>query len=395
MTRRLFIFFLFIVTQTVFGQSDPVNYSRERDIIDLAERVLGKPLMKRDTVKKRSGRIYFSGSPSVGYSLSSRWAGIVVANGAFYTSEEENAKLSNVYIDVLYTQNKQLVAHIQSNIWTRGNKFNIVNDWRYYSYPQKTYGLGGSSVLDNYVSQKYNYLRLYQTALKNIKPNLYAGLGYGLDYHWNIAETDGDTTVINDTHSYGVFNRSMSSGPILNLLYDDRINSINPLQGSYANIVFRQNLSSLGSDTNWQSLLVDLRHYVPFPRNSENVLAFWNYYWITLNGNPPYLDLPATGWDTYSNTGRGYIQGRFRSKNMIYAEAEYRFRISRMLGGVTFINAQSFSEWPSNTFQSIAPAGGFGLRIKFNKYSRTNIAIDYGFGKGGSQGIFVNLGEVF
>jgi hypothetical protein len=116
-----------------------------------------------------------------------------------------------------------------------------------------------------------------------------------------------------------------------------------------------------------------------------------------LNGNPPYLDLPSTGWDTYSNTGRGYIQGRYRSKNMVYLETEYRFKISKngLFGGVIFANVQSFSDWPSNSFQSIAPAAGIGLRTKFNKYSRTNIAIDYGFGQNGSQGIFVNLGEVF
>jgi hypothetical protein len=144
-------------------------------------------------------------------------------------------------------------------------------------------------------------------------------------------------------------------------------------------------------------LLLDLRHYIPFPYHSENIIALWSYNWVTLAGNPPYLDLPSTGWDTYGNTGRGYIQGRFRSKNMIYLEAEYRFKISKsgLFGGVIFVNAQSFSEWPSNTFQSIAPAAGLGIRTKFNKYSRTNIAIDYGFGQGGSQGIFVNLGEVF
>ena len=82
---------------------------------------------------------------------------------------------------------------------------------------------------------------------------------------------------------------------------------------------------------------------------------------------------------------------------MIYMEAEYRFKVSPsgLFGGVVFVNAQSFTEWPSNTFQTIAPAAGLGLRLKFNKYSRTNIAIDYGFGQNGSQGIFVNLGEVF
>lgn len=397
MTLRLFSCLLCLTIQSVFAQQDTTDYSKHRDLIDVAEKILGTPLMKRDTIKKKSGRIYFSGSPSIGYSLTSGWAGIAVANGAFYTSEEKGAKLSNVYADVVYTQNEQLIVHLQSNLWTHHNKFNIVNDWRYYSYPQKTYGLGGSNVMDNYANQIYKYLRLYQTLLTDIRPNLYVGLGYGLDHHWDIVETDGDVSVINETFTYGLLKKSTSSGAIFNVLYDDRLNSINPAGGSYANIVFRQNFSALGSDSNWQSLLVDLRHYIPWPRHTENVLALWSYNWMTLNGNPPYLDLPSTGWDTYGNTGRGYIQGRYRSKNMIYLEAEYRFKISKsgLFGGVVFVNAQSFSEWPENTFQNIAPAAGFGLRTKFNKYSRTNIAIDYGFGNDGSQGVFVNLGEVF
>ena len=82
---------------------------------------------------------------------------------------------------------------------------------------------------------------------------------------------------------------------------------------------------------------------------------------------------------------------------MFYLETEYRFKISHngLIGGVAFINAQAVSEWPSNNFETIAPAVGTGMRIKFNKHSKTNIAIDYGIGTGGSQGLFVNLGEVF
>ena len=30
-----------------------------------------------------------------------------------------------------------------------------------------------------------------------------------------------------------------------------------------------------------------------------------------------------------------------------------------------------------------------------NKFSNTNLAIDYGFGVNGSHGLFFNLGEVF
>ena len=82
---------------------------------------------------------------------------------------------------------------------------------------------------------------------------------------------------------------------------------------------------------------------------------------------------------------------------MLYGEAEYRFQLTHngLLGGVVFANVQSFSEQNTNTFQTVAPGWGLGMRLKLNKFSRTNVALDYGWGLNGSGGVFVNLGEVF
>jgi hypothetical protein len=66
-----------------------------------------------------------------------------------------------------------------------------------------------------------------------------------------------------------------------------------------------------------------------------------------------------------------------------------------LFGGVVFINAESASEWPSNRFKTIALGYGPGLRIKFNKRSNINVAVDYGFGEGGSRGFIFSLGEIF
>ena len=66
-----------------------------------------------------------------------------------------------------------------------------------------------------------------------------------------------------------------------------------------------------------------------------------------------------------------------------------------LFGGVLFTNAQSVTGWPSNRFTTINPAFGTGLRVKFNKHSGADIALDYAIGTDGSKGIFVNLGEVF
>jgi hypothetical protein len=82
---------------------------------------------------------------------------------------------------------------------------------------------------------------------------------------------------------------------------------------------------------------------------------------------------------------------------MIDQEAEYRFVVSHngLFGGVIFVNAESFSDILTGKYTVISPGGGLGIRIMLNKFSRTNIALDYAWGTQGSQGFFVNLGEVF
>jgi len=335
--------------------------------------------------------------PALGYTLTTGWAGILAGNVGFYTSDPKSTNLSSVTSSIVYSQYNQLTVPLLMNIWSRNNSFNYVIDWRFYKYPQNTYGLGGHSSLDNADLIDYSQIRLHQSVLKKIITNFYSGIGYFLDYQWNIKESGQENSAVSDARQYGLSSRSVASGLVASLLYDNRTNSINPDGGLYTNVLYRPNFKFLGSDGNWQSLTVDIRKYFKFPAGSNNILAIWNYDWLTINGKPPYLCLPSTGWDAYNNTGRGYIQGRFRGKNMLYLESEYRFSISAngLLGGVAFANAQSFSEYPSNQYSDIWPGAGVGIRIKINKYSKANIAIDYGFGADGSHGLFVNVGEVF
>jgi outer membrane translocation and assembly module TamA len=107
--------------------------------------------------------------------------------------------------------------------------------------------------------------------------------------------------------------------------------------------------------------------------------------------------MPATKWDEQQRMSRGYFQGRYRGRNMVYLEGEYRFKITpkSVLSGVVFANAESFSEPQSNRFERVLPAVGAGLRIKLNRYTRTNLCIDYAIGVNGSSGIYLNLGETF
>ncbi|MDH4057158.1 MAG: hypothetical protein OEU76_00270 [Cyclobacteriaceae bacterium] len=78
---------------------------------------------------------------------------------------------------------------------------------------------------------------------------------------------------------------------------------------------------------------------------------------------------------------------------------EYRFPISacsKVLSGVLFANATTASN-PGQAlklFQSVKPGYGVGLRIMADKSSRTNLAIDFGFGDK-SSGFYLVAAETF
>lgn len=384
--------FLLVVLLSLPSPAE-AQHAGQEDLMDLARKVLHKePDTSSDQPPKK---VAYSAVPAAGYTLQTGFAVVANGNAAFHTNDSANT--STINASVTYTVRNQVIAPIQNNIWTKDNRFNISGDWRFLKFPSFTYGLGGYSKLDDGYLIDFSAIRIHETIMRKVARNMYVGLGYGVDYFWGIKELDPPSGVVTDLQQYGLQSTEFASGITFNFLYDSRKNSINPEGGNFVNVIYRPNLAAFGNEATWRSLVFDLRKYVRFPRYSDNILSFWSYEWFTVTGTPPYLMLPNTGNDPYSNTGRGYIQGRYRGKNMAYLEGEYRFVITRngLIGGVIFVNAQSFTELNSNKFEVVAPGWGGGLRLKLNKYSRTNIAIDYGFGLGGSQGLFVNLGEVF
>ena len=356
-----------------------------------------KAIAKEVAVMKKSLGPFYTPVAYPGYSLVSGFLFGVVNSLSFYTHRGDGAKISTISMLNMYTQNKQFINTLQSNIWLNNEKYNLLGDIRYYQYPNFTYGLGSKTNLEDLNNVNYNLIRVYEVIMREVGKNTFVGLGYNLDIHKNISETNNPEIMETDLQKYGYGESSKSAGITANFQYDSRLNSNNPSDGAYANVQVRANTKALGSDSDWQSATMDLRYYLPLSKKSGNVLAFWTYNVLTLGGNPPYFDLPSTGWDVNNATGRGYVEGRFRGKNSLYVETEYRFNITkkRFLGGVVFTNIASFSEPISNDFEKINLGYGAGLRVKLNKYSKTNLTIDYGIGQGGSKGFSFGLNENF
>ena len=298
----------------------------QKDIGDILGAIFTKNYKpaKTDTIGRKP---IISFVPAIGYSLQTQFAGTITGNIVFRSSP--TSKVSSITTSMGFTERKQFTLPIVSTIWTNDNKYVFIGDSRFYVYPQSTYGLGSNSNIKDEDPMRYNLLRISEVVLRNIGGNFFLGGGYKLQKHWNITHQGPLDGAPSDYEAYGTDTHTTSSGLSFNALYDSRDNSVNAFKGAYAALQYYVYQKFLGSNNNWQSIVLDLRKYYRFPEGSDNVIAFWSYDWITITGKPPYLDLPSTSWDTYSTTGRGYIQSRFRGSKMIYAETEYRFKITR------------------------------------------------------------------
>lgn len=371
----------------------------QRDIIGILVGLTHIHVKKPPKVQGK--RVYYSVIPFGGSIPGGGEALITATNAAFELGDKKNTFLSNVTFSPGTNLQGRWNLPFRSNIWSPENRWNYSGDYRLTFFPQYTWGLGGNTAPSDKILVRYAYVRFYQNALKRItrRPYLFAGLGYDLDYHINI-HPDIDTVNVAKFTGYpngtGNHSNSFSSGLTLNLLYDTRNNSLNPLPGWYYNIIARVNPKFLGSEDNWYSMYFDARKYISFDQNSWNVLAFWSYLWTTLGSDAPYFDLPAITWDANQRSGRGFYPSRYTGRTLWDFETEYRRAITsdQLLGFVVFANMNSVTEPATHAFAYLHAAAGAGLRVKFNKHSGTNICVDIGASKG-YWAVYLNLGEAF
>ncbi|HZX58041.1 MAG TPA: BamA/TamA family outer membrane protein [Mucilaginibacter sp.] len=386
-----------LLAQKAIDRSRQIDTAGKKDLVDVAKAVLHIGPKPIDTTRKK--KVDFSLLPT-SYSVPGGGTALFTSTVfGFYSGDRKTTYLSTVTFTPYFNFHRRFGLPLRSSIWTKDNTWNIQGDTRFLVYPQYTWGLGGHVPEFNKFVVHYQYIRFYQSALKRITPYFYVGAGYNMDYYLDI-ETDNPNALRSFTgYPYGTSSdhNSFSSGVTVNALYDTRNNDLNPLPGSYTNVVYRVNMMGLGSDANWQSLYIDLRKYISLTSSKEqNVLAFWTYYWRTFGTGIPYLSLPSIGWDPYQRSGRGIEQNRYRGKRLLYFETEYRRDISTngLLGFVVFANINSASEPVTNNFNYWHPAAGAGLRIKMNKRTGTNIALDYGVSREYSR-FTLGLGEAF
>ena len=374
--------------------------STQRDMMDVVSALLGRPRLAEPEAEfqTRSGLVYTL-LPSLGYNPAYGVFIGVSVSAAGSIGPRETTQPSTLSAGASYSSTGQVSVQLRSEIATPGNEWRLSGDWRYLDTSEDTYGLGPVEKDQSAYPMGFQLYRFYETVFRRLgKSDFNIGIGYMHDRHAKIEDTRaqaGESTPFTE-YSGGQPSTTASSGLSLELLMDTRDNPPNATRGVYMVTALRSFTQGLGSNHDWQGFYVEFRGFKSLPGSRRHVLAVWNYSWFSF-GPSPYFDLPAIAWDRYARTGRGYLRGRVRGNDQIYTEGEYRRTFTRdgLLGAVVFANVTATNLGPGGSFGPLDPGGGLGVRIKFNKRSDTNLALDFGWGDGGSQGLFAGLQEVF
>jgi hypothetical protein len=378
-----------------------------KDLYDLLRELRDKPEPPPPSPEDYK-KWMIAAAPVVTYGPTSGFGIGLAGNMAVYQGFPDSTRISSMVASVTATTKEQVLVNAKINGSSRNNRRQFQGDNRLYWTSQKTYGLGTGTAEDAAVDQKYDYFRFYETMYWAVAHHVYLGTGFLYSNHRDVRPADDaaeaawpSSPYVTYSEQHGFDTESQTSaGLSLGALFDSRDGSINPSRGWYAKAAYGAFFEGfLGGASSWQQLSYDARTYLRLTPDARHKLAFWLYGDFVVAGTAPYLDLPATGMDTYGRAGRGYPQGRFRGEGLVYGEAEFRWTVTRngLFGMVAFLNTETLGskETDEKLFDSFATGAGFGFRLMLNKRSQTNLCLDIGWGKGGSRAVYFAVQEAF
>lgn len=385
---------------------------KQYDIADLI-RSISHPNRLVIPNRKKSG---ITVMPNVAYNPSiGAQIGIKAVAGKIL-GEAPNTLMSVAATSASITTKGILYVYLSHNVFTNGNKWNLQGSLIAAKTVTPDFGLGigeasGTSEADRVLTNSdrlpyvlhAQFYSFREKIYKQLENHWFVGAGVSFDVRRNIEDrkSQSDMTPYNIYSDEHGFDRShyMANALLFNVQYTTRDNQNRAYKGIYADAGFRMNQSWMGSSRNAVQFTSDFRKYWSLStRNPEHVIAFWNWGSYLLSGDLPYLELPGPGKDVGARSGRGYTTAYFKGTKFMDNELEYRFPITKnkFIGGVVFMNMLTANdESGTKIFDKWQPGGGAGLRVLFNKSTRTNLCLDYAWGNFDRKGFFLGLNEAF
>lgn len=335
---------------------------------------------------EKSFRVY----PTLGYSPETGVEPGASALWLFRAKGDSTNRLSEIQAFAFFTFKAQYGLWIDNAIYGDKDKWFFLGRSRIQRFPLLYYGIGDNTSGDHPAVVDANYILLRQRVLRKIKPNLFFGPELDFQHLFGVSfnQPDEGTHHMLPTGSGGTTNLGFGAA----LVYDNRHNVLNVRKGWFAELSYLGYHPSLASDYSFSSINLDLRGFHPYKRN--NVIA-WQVTGNFMRGEVPFNQMAMVGGEMMM---RGYYQGRYRDKNMLAAQVEYRllpFAFSKRWGASIFAGTATVApQVKAFKLDRTQLAGGTGLRYLLFPRKDIFLRLDVGFTKEG-PGFYFFTGEAF
>jgi hypothetical protein len=376
MKRILFLVF-FLFCKNVYSQQ-PSKFRQ----------YLGGFVMDTADVSRPQALVY----PTIGYSPETNIEIGLSGLYLFYANQDTANRLSEVVARMFYTLENQYGAFVEHALYSDQNNWFLLGELRYQSFPLPFFGVGINTDLSDEQRVAATQFVVKERILKKIKNNFYGGLE--LEYNRTDNVRFGNPAAIHDTSGIKGENGSANLGIGFGLVLDTPHNVLNVRNGYFSELAYLKSSRALGSDFGFGTLISDTRYFKSVRK--DQVLAvqlLGQFSW----GDVPFNQLSQLGGP---NLLRGYYLGRFRDKNMLAAQLEYRFLpiplgFTNRIGAVVFASSGTvYNQYSELTLDNFKSAVGAGFRFLLFPKKDIYVRMDYELTREGN-GFYIYIGEAF
>jgi outer membrane protein assembly factor BamA len=369
--RTYFLLLLICFFQAnLFAQDFPVEYKSDSTFLS---KVFGS----------KDKKVKITPLPYVGYLPETRILGGAALLLTTRLSKDTTLPFSYTELTFTYTQNHQAI--LENDIFFYIGHYIVKGLFGYEKYPDRYWGIGSNT--PSSAEERYDNERVFANMvfLRKVKGRLYLGLKYRLVAMYNMEHISGAHSLTSEQYK-----GSIASGTGPALIYDSRDNILTPSKGMYLAILNPHFGGITGSTHNFSSVEVDYRKFVRL--HSKQVLAF-QATGDFITGNPPFGMYSLLGSDMDM---RGYYKGRYRDRDFMSVQAEYRRFLFWRIGMAAFVGVGNVQNSIENLFTTTPKYTiGGGIRLKLNRRENINLRMDYAWGSNSNRGLYIFLAEAF
>lgn len=304
----------------------------------------------------------------------------------FRMTDREDIKLSKITFSGYFSTRKQYYIVLDPEVYLEKEKYLVSGNLYFGNFADKFWGIGNNTPdieNEDFILRTFGFRgNIQRRIVGNLKGGGILQLKKAV-----IPDQKKNPFLISDSLS-GI-NGGFLFGIGTAISFDTRNNIFFPGKGWLLDMNVVVYNSLLGSHFNFYHAIADARRY--FTILPDHIIAFQLYGSFT-GGNPPFFELPALGGQ---NSMRGYFQGRFRDRNFMMSQAEYRALLFWRLGVVVFAGiGEVYSDISDFRKNNLKYSVGTGLRFLLDAAEKLNVRMDIGWGRN-SSGIYFAIEEAF